>query len=97
MSVTFLLENHFANLPDPRVKRTRRHHLWDILAIMICATFCGAEGWEDIEQWALLKKDFLISRLGLELPGGIPSDDTLRRVMARLDPKQFQSCFIQWV
>lgn len=97
MSITLLLENHFADLPDPRVKRTRRHLLSDILAIILCATFCGAEGWEDIEQWALLKKDFLISRLGLELPGGVPSDDTLRRVMARLDPKQFQSCFVEWV
>ena len=97
MSVTLLLENHFAHLPDPRVKRTRRHLLSDILAIVLCATFCGVEGWDDIEQWALVKKDFLIARIGLQLPSGIPSDDTFRRVMSRLDPKLFQACFIEWV
>ena len=57
---------------------------------------CGAEGWEDIERWAICKKEFLKSRLGLEFPGGIPSDDTFRRLMGRIDPKMLQKCFIEW-
>ena len=32
----------------------------------------------------------------LELPGGIPSHDTLGEVFSRLDPEQFQSCFMGW-
>ena len=32
----------------------------------------------------------------LELPGGIPSHDTFGDVFARLDPEQFQSCFMAW-
>ena len=34
---------HFADLDDPRVERTRRHKLVDIIAIAICATICGAD------------------------------------------------------
>ncbi len=42
-----LLE-HFADLTDPRVERTKLHQLLDVLVIAMCATICGAEGWEDI-------------------------------------------------
>jgi len=38
--------DHFAELDDPRVERTRHHKLVDILAIAICATICGADSWD---------------------------------------------------
>ena len=33
----------------------------------------------------------------LELPKGVPSADTLRRVMAALEPRVFEACFRSWV
>ena len=39
---TSLLE-HLEGVSDPRIERTRRHKLLDILAIAICAMICGAE------------------------------------------------------
>ncbi len=33
----------------------------------------------------------------LALPNGLPSADTFRRVFERLNPKQFEHCFEQWV
>lgn len=39
----------FAAVDDPRIDRTKKHLLIDIITISICATICGAEGWEDIE------------------------------------------------
>jgi predicted transposase YbfD/YdcC len=33
----------------------------------------------------------------LELPNGIPSHDTFSRVFARLDPEEFQNCFLNWI
>jgi hypothetical protein len=95
MSRTLSLVECFADLPDPRVKRTRRHLLLDIVVIAISAVVCGAEGWEDIVEFAHAKQDWLKQRL--ELPGGIPCADTFRRVFARLDPEAFGASFLAWV
>jgi len=37
--------NHFRKLADPRVRRARRHALFDILVIALCAAICGADDW----------------------------------------------------
>jgi DDE family transposase len=42
---------HFAELNDPRVERTKEHQLLDIIAIALCAVICGAEGWTQVEEW----------------------------------------------
>ena len=86
--------DHFAELDDPRVERTRRHKLVDILAIAICATICGADSWVHIELFGRSKLAWFQSFL--ELPHGIPSHDTFGDVFARLDPVQLQNCFIAW-
>ena len=86
--------DHFADLDDPRVERTRRHQLVDIIAIAICATICGADSWVQVELFGKSKLEWF--QTFLELPGGIPSHDTFGDVFARLDPTQFQNCFVSW-
>lgn len=88
---------HFTDLPDPRVERNRRHSLLEILILAFCAVLCGAEGWEDIERFSLSKESWFREHLGLSLLGGIPSDDTFRRVFSRLDTEVFARCFRCWV
>ncbi len=56
--------------------------LQDILVIAILAVIAGGEGWEDIENYGYAKQQWLEEFL--ELPNGIPSDDTFRRVFERL-------------
>ncbi len=89
-----LLE-HFADLTDPRVERTKLHQLLDVLVIAMCATICGAEGWEDFAEFGKAKQAWF--ETFLELPNGIPSPDTFRRVLQRLDPHEFETCFLRWV
>jgi predicted transposase YbfD/YdcC len=93
-SPTALVE-HFSRITDPRVDRTKRHKLIDILVIAICATICGADGWEEFELFGQAKQQWF--KNFLELPNGIPSDDTFRRVFGRIDPRQFRHCFLEWV
>jgi predicted transposase YbfD/YdcC len=85
----------FAAVEDPRVERTKQHRLVDIITIAVCGVICGAEGWVEIEEFGKAKAAWFHSWLAL--PNGIPSHDTFGRVFARLDPKQFEACFLHWV
>jgi hypothetical protein len=49
----------------------------------------------EIEQFGNDKRPFFDKFL--VLPNGIPSHDTFGRVFARLNPEQFQACFLEWV
>lgn len=89
------LKKHFGSLPDPRTGNATQHLLLDIVLIAICATVCGADGWTDVELWAQANQAWL--RTFLELPNGIPSHDTFRRVFLLLDPEQFRRCFLSWI
>lgn len=89
------LLDHFTNLTDPRIDRTKDHLLIDIIAIAICGMLCGADNWVAMEQYGNAKEEWL--KQFLELPNGIPSHDTIARVFARLDPKEFEKCFRDWV
>jgi hypothetical protein len=42
---------HFANLEDPRIERSKEHLLKDIIAIAILAIISGADGWVAIEAY----------------------------------------------
>jgi predicted transposase YbfD/YdcC len=85
----------FAALPDPRLKRTRKHELLDLITIAICGVICGADGWTQIAQFGRAKRKWF--KTFLDLPNGIPSHDTFGRVFARLDPLAFERCFLDWM
>ena len=97
------ISEHFSEIKDPRIERKKLHQLIDIITITLCpkgyrsayAVIAGAETWSDIELFGKCKYDWFKSFL--ELPNGIPSHDTFNRVFARLDPKQLEKCFENWV
>ncbi len=86
---------HFADLPDPRLERTKQHKLSDILFITIAAVLSGCDDWNAIELYGETKEEWL--RKYLELPNGIPSHDTFNRLFAALDSTALRECFLSWV
>lgn len=89
------LRYHISKLEDPRIERNKRHKLMDIIMIVLAVIICRIDGWEEIEEWANLHEEWLLSFL--ELDNGIPSHDTLRRVFQRISPKMLQACLLNWV
>jgi predicted transposase YbfD/YdcC len=84
----------FEGVPDPRVVGRCDHLLIDILTISLLAVICGADDWTDIEVFGRVREAWL--REFLELPEGIPSHDTFRRVFELLDRNQFAAGLLQW-
>lgn len=85
----------FKDLKDPRSHINRRHLFGDLLVICIMAVIAGADGPEAIGTWAENNHEWL--KKHLQLPSGIPSHDTLGRLLAALKPLLFQSCFHTWI
>lgn len=84
----------FSGITEPR-ESNKRHKLIDIMTIALCAVICGADSWEDIEEFGHTKKEWF--EQFLELPHGIPAHDTFARVFSSIDPKEFQQAFLGWV
>lgn len=88
------LRTLFDEIPDPRVQRTRRHRLTDVLVLVLLGTVVGCPGWDAIERFAHEREREL--REVLALPGGIPSADTLRRVMGAVAPTSLAHALTSW-
>lgn len=80
-ATTRLFGGYFDTISDPRIERTRLHPLREIMAIVLCAVICGADGWNDVEEFGKAKHAWF--RTFLHLENGIPSHDTFNRVFAR--------------
>jgi predicted transposase YbfD/YdcC len=82
-------------MKDPRIERTKRHLLDDIIFIAIASVLSGGDSWNDMEEYGKIKKEWLSTFL--ELPNGIPSHDTFNRFFSALDPNVFEANFLLWV
>src|SRR5205085_976478 len=88
-------QDHFQDLTDPRVERTRKHPLVNIAFIAVCAVLSGANSFAAIHEFGSDRKTWLAR--SLDLTHGIPSEATFRRVLARLDPGAFEKCLLSWM
>ena len=87
--------SYFSGLSDPRIDRTKAHLLDDIIFIAIVSVLCGAETWNDMEEFGKGKAKSPWLKTFLKLPGGIPSHDTFNRVFSLLDSKKLGESFIK--
>lgn len=97
MQLQSLVETVREQLSDPRriSYGNIRHSLGAIVVIGLCAVICGGEGFEAMELIGNTRKTYFESFL--DLPNGIPSADTFRRVFGLLDPKGLSKCLVAWL
>jgi predicted transposase YbfD/YdcC len=88
-------EECFDQVEDPRVLGRTTHSMHTILFITVAATISGADGPEDMEKFARRKRRWL--EQFVDLSRGLPSHDTIGRVLAMVKPKQFQDAFLNWI
>ena len=87
--------DHFSSVDEPRLDRKKRHELLDILFISVAGTIAGCDGPSDIASFATTQLDWC--RKFVPLANGVPSHDTIGRVIALIKPEQFQKAFLDWV
>lgn len=84
------LQKHFTEVQDFRVKGRCLHELSDILIIVLLGTLADCSDFPEIQDYAKDKEVFLREELGLLLLSGIPSEDTLSRVVRFLKPSDLE-------
>lgn len=87
--------HYFKDLEDPRSHVNRKHLLGDLIVICIMAVVAGCEGPKAMGLWAEANADWL--KQYLTLPAGVPSHDTIGRLLVLLKPAAFQECFQPWI
>lgn len=81
----------FKNQNDVRMQGKIKHLMSDIIMISFLAILARCDGWDEISMFAISKEKWLKSFL--ELPNGIPSHDTIQRVISLLNPETlYNSC-----
>ena len=89
------LQKHFSSITDNRQQHKIEHKLIDVLVLSIVASICGCVEYKQIEIFGKSKEKIL--KQFLELPNGIPSHDTIERILKCMNPKEFHECFVNWV
>lgn len=85
----------FGQIEDPRINRTKKHLLIDIIALTLFAIMSGAQTFDEIEEFGLVHEKWL--KKYFKLFNGIPSHDTINRVLSLLDPQILQKSFLDWI
>ena len=85
----------FRKQDDTRMQGKVKHLMSDIIMITFLAILARCDGWDEIGMFAISKKEWLSSFL--ELPNGIPSHDTIQRVISLLNPETLYSSCIKFL
>lgn len=85
----------FKEMSDPRVARTRAYPLEEILFLVLAAVVSGVNYLTEIELFGQTKLAWIRTILPYE--NGIPSHDTIGRVLGQLDPDALELTFIRWM
>lgn len=82
-------------LDDSRIQYKVKHKMSDIVIITLLGILANANTWNEIHCFAVSHEDWLKSFL--ELPSGIPSHDTIQRVIAIINPETLYESTVKYL
>ena len=82
-------------LDDSRQSWKVKHNLVDILVIVMLSILTGHNDFEEMVIFAEARLEILKNYIGLE--NGVPHKDTIKRVVAIIDPNQLNFIFYSWL
>ena len=90
------LMEYFSNIEDPRREtKNKKYPLIEVIVITFLAVMSGADGWESIERFGIMREKWLSKFLNLK--EGIPKHDVYRRVLCAIRSELLETCFMNWV
>lgn len=81
----------FSRVKDPRVLGKVKHELEDVLRIALIGVVCSCEDYDEISDFVEERQDALKEYGFLKLANGVPSGDTIRRVIEAVNPDQIRA------
>jgi predicted transposase YbfD/YdcC len=83
-------------LKDPRRKcGNLKHHLDEVIIIALIAKLAKCDNFVQMEVWARVNEAWL--KTFLKLPNGVPSHDTIRRVLSIISGEALQKVIHDWL
>ena len=87
-------KEHFSILSDNRQARKITYNFFDVLFQVASAILCGMKTWDEIEIFGEENLPWL-RKFG-DYSNGVPSHDTLARIIGLIEPEEFALCFTRW-
>ena len=85
---------YIGTIEDVRQEWKVEHKLKDIVVIILFATLANAEDWVEMETFAQENEEILKEHI--ELANGVPSHDTIQRVMSSIKPEVMKGLLEEW-
>jgi predicted transposase YbfD/YdcC len=82
------LRNKARLITDKRIKKKSTYKIWDVVCVVLIATICNCNDWEEIQLFAEEHREWL--RNFLQLTGGIPTPTTYKNIMSIINAKELQ-------
>ena len=82
-------------IEDHRQQSKVRYTVQEIVLIVFCSELCRVDDWESKEIWAEYNLEYLREYLPYE--NGVPSHDTMQRVMGIISTECIQQAYNQWI
>ncbi|MFY9715875.1 MAG: ISAs1 family transposase, partial [Candidatus Rhabdochlamydia sp.] len=88
------IQEGFKDIKDPRLEDNQTYHLLDLLIIILTAILAGANTIIEMHTYAQVKIGMFKRLLKIETA---PSYNVFWWLLTRLNPRQIESCFVDWI